>query len=433
MAVSRRSFITRLAAGGAGAAVLAACGPGQGSGPGEDAPQIKFGEPVRVTFWHHQTGVNAETLGEHGAPVQQHERQGHHGQAGVPGGLHGDLPEGDGLHPGRQPPEMAVAYESMVAEYMKANAVVDLEPYAIKGPLAYSSESLNDIYPAYIESNRYPQFNNKLLSFPFTKCLAVNYFNEDLLKAGGVQKYGQAGGVMNFDEFKKGWSPSTKKDANGKPSVYGENIANDTSYIDAFIYANGGALLNNEKTKVRFNEPAGVQVLDMWGQQVKAGSAYSSQGLDYQPDFGAPKVADLHQSSTGYTYLKHAWKDGKEKYNWGIGLIPQKDTAKPETVMFGGNITVFRTTPIKQAASWEWIKFFMDRDQTVEWAIKSGYMPTRKSAAESADMKAQWLYDPQAKQAFDMTPYARPEPNITAWQDIRHPLRTPSPPSPPGR
>ena len=27
--------------------------------------------------------------------------------------------------------------------------------------------------------------------------------------------------------------------------------------------------------------------------------------------------------------------------------------------------------------------------------------------------------NPQAKQAFDLTQYARPEPNITAWQDIR--------------
>ena len=30
-----------------------------------------------------------------------------------------------------------------------------------------------------------------------------------------------------------------------------------------------------------------------------------------------------------------------------------------------------------------------------------------------------WEKDPQAKQAFDLTKYAKPEPNITAWQDIR--------------
>ena len=52
----------------------------------------------------------------------------------------------------------------------------------------------------------------------------------------------------------------------GRPPSTGTHIANDASYIDAFIYANGGALLNNDKTKVRFNEAPGVEVFDMWGQ-----------------------------------------------------------------------------------------------------------------------------------------------------------------------
>jgi ABC-type glycerol-3-phosphate transport system substrate-binding protein len=422
MATSRRNFLTRLAAGGAGAAVLAACGPGQGTGPGAGAPEVKFGEPVSVTFWHHQTGVNAEALEEMVRRFNATNGKGITAKGEHQVGYTEIYQKAMASIQAGQPPELAVAYESMVAEYMKANAVVDLDDYASKGPLAYSKESLNDIFPAYLESNRYPQFNNKLLSFPFTKSLAVRYYNEDLFKSAGVTKYGQQGGVMTFDDFKKGLAAVSKKDASGRPTVYGENIAVDASYIDAFIYANGGALLNNDNSKVRFNEPAGVEVLDMWGQLVQAGSAYVAQGRDYQPDFGGQKVAALHQSSSGRPFIKDFVVDpntGQERFKWGIGLIPQKDPAKPQTVMYGGNITVFRTTPLKQAASWEWIKFFMDRDQTVQWAIKSGYMPTRKSAAESADMKAHWEKEPQAKQAFDLTPSARPEPGIPAWQDVR--------------
>ena len=414
MAVSRRSFLAA-GAGGAAMAVLAACGPTQNQSG--SAPAVTFGEPVSVTFWHTQTGANEKALSEQVAKFNgangknitlKSEYQGSYTQvyqkimAGIQAG---------------SPPDVAVAYESMVAEYMKANAVVDLTDYALKGPQAYSKESLDDIFPQYIEANKYDSFNGKLLSFPFTKSLAVNYYNEDLLKAAGITKLGG----WSFDEFKKMVAGLTKQ-ANGQTSLYGTHITNDTSYIDAFIYANGGALLNNEKTKVRFNEDPGVQVFDMWGQQAKDGQGYTSKGFDYQTDFGAAKVANVQQSSTGYTYFRDAMKDGA-KNKWGIGLIPQKDAAKPVTVMFGGNVTVFRTTPIKQAASWEWIKFFTDKTQTVDWAIKSSYMPLRKSAAESPDMKALWLSDPQAKQAFDLTQYARPEPNITAWQDIRDVLQ----------
>jgi ABC-type glycerol-3-phosphate transport system substrate-binding protein len=418
MAVSRRAFITRGAAGAAALTLLpalAACGPNQNQG--STAPAATFGEPVSATFWHTQTGANEKALTDlvnkfnatNGKNITlKSEYQGSYTQ--VFQKIMASIQAGS-------PPDVAVAYESMVAEYMRANAVVDLDDYALKGPQALSKESLDDIFPQYIEANKYDDFNGKLLSFPFTKSLAVNYYNEDLLKAGGVTKLTG----WTFDEFKKMVATLTKQ-SGGQTGVYGTHITNDASYIDAFIYSNGGALLSNDKSKVRFNEEPGVYVFDMWGQMTKDGQGYTSKGYDFQADFGQGKVANVQQSSTSYTFMRDAMKDGT-KNAWGIGLIPQKEPAKPQTVMFGGNVTVFRTTPIKQAASWEWIKFFTDKQQTVDWAIKSSYMPLRKSAAESPDMKALWQTDPQAKQAFDMTPYARPEPNITAWQDIREVLQ----------
>jgi len=414
MAVSRRTFLTRGAAGATALAVLpalAACGSADSQG--STAPAVKFGDPVTVTFWHTQTGANEKALADvvarfnssNGKNITlKSEFQGNYTQvfqkimAGIQAG---------------SPPDVAVAYESMVAEYMKANAVIDIADYALKGPQAYTKESLDDIFPQYIEANKYDAFNGKLLSFPFTKSLAVNYYNEDLLRAGGVTKLSG----WSMDEFKKMVAALTKKSGD-QTSVYGTWINTDTSYIDAFIYANGGALLNADKTKVRFNEAPTVELFDMWGQMAKDGQAYTSRGFDFQTDFGAGKVANAQTSSTSYTFMRDAMKDGA-KQKWGIGLIPQKDPAKPATVMFGGNVTVFKTTPIKQAASWEWIKFFTDKESTVAWAITSSYMPLRKSSAEDANLKQLWQTDPQAKQAFDLTQYARPEPNITAWQDIR--------------
>jgi multiple sugar transport system substrate-binding protein len=414
MAVSRRTFLTRGAAGVTALAVLpalAACGPAESQG--STAPAVKFGDPVTVTFWHTQTGGNDKALADVVAKFNssngknitlKSEFQGTYTQvfqkimAGIQAG---------------SPPDVAVAYESMVAEYMKANAVIDIADYALKGPQAYSKESLDDIFPQYIEANKYDAFNGKLLSFPFTKSLAVNYYNEDLLRGAGVTKL--TGWTM--DEFKKMVAGLTKKSGD-QTSVYGTWINTDTSYIDAFIFANGGALLNADKTKVRFNEAPVIELFDMWGQMAKDGQGYTSKGFDYQTDFGNAKVGNVQSSSTSYTFIRDAMKDGS-KQKWGIGLGPQKDPAKAATVMFGGNVTVFKTAPIKQAASWEWIKFFTDKESTVAWAIKSSYMPLRKSAAENADLKALWQTDPQAKQAFDLTQYARPEPNITAWQDIR--------------
>ena len=424
MAISRRRFLTT-AAGGAGALAvlpaLAACGPAQNAAS-TGGPNVKFGDPTTVVFWHTQTGANADALQAlvdkfnqtNGKNITlKSEYQGSYTQvfqkimAAIQAG---------------SPPDTAVAYESMVAEYMKADSVVNLDDYALKGALALTKDDLSDIFPQYLDANKYDTFNGKMLSYPFTKSLAVNYYNEDLIKAAGATKTGD----WTFDEYKKMVAAVTKKGSDGKTSVYGTHITVDTSYIDAFIYANGGDLLNKEKSKVRFNEDPGVQIFDMWGQMARDGQAYTAQGYDYQTDFGTAKVVNVQQSSTGWTFFRDEINKAA-KNKWGIGQLPQKDPSKPVTVMFGGNIAVLKNPGgapgLKQAGAWEWIKFFTNKENTVTWSIKSSYMPLRKSAADNADLKALWQSNPQAKQAFDLTPTARPEPNITAWQDIRNILQ----------
>jgi sn-glycerol 3-phosphate transport system substrate-binding protein len=100
-------------------------------------------------------------------------------------------------------------------------------------------------------------------------------------------------------------------------------------------------------------------------------------------------------------------------------IIPQSDPKKPVTVMYGANIAIMKSTPLKQAAAWEFVKWFTDTPQSVKWSIASSYMPIRKSAAQNADLKAYWDKDPIAKQSFDIVTYSVPEPNIPGWQDTR--------------
>jgi ABC-type glycerol-3-phosphate transport system substrate-binding protein len=88
--------------------------------------------------------------------------------------------------------------------------------------------------------------------------------------------------------------------------------------------------------------------------------------------------------------------------------------------MFGANVTVFKSTPQKQLASWLFIKWFSEQANTADWATKSYYMPVRKSAANDEALKTYWTSkDPQGKQAFDAVPTSIPEPNVRGQQDIR--------------
>ncbi|HEX2036639.1 MAG TPA: ABC transporter substrate-binding protein [Chloroflexota bacterium] len=418
MAVTRRGLLSALGRrlGLASAMpVLAACAAltGRTAGP----PAVKFGDPLTLVFWHSHTGEHEKALSEIVAKFNsangknitlRSEYQGPYPQVFQRTMM--------AIQAG-SPPDAALAFEGMVQEYARSGAVVDLDEYLTQGPAALTKESLNDLVPAYLQSGRLEAFKRRLHSFPFAKSLAVHYYNEDLLRDAGWEK----SSGLSFDEFKRQVGAVTKKDGNGT-TVYGHHIRVDASYVDAFIYANGGELLTKDLGKVRFHEPAGVEVFEMWGEMVKQGQAYTARGFNYQSDFGQGKVAGLHDTSASRPFIAAETIDhsaATPRFQWGIGMIPQRDPAKPVTVTFGANLSVFKSTPLKQAAAWEWIKFFSERDQTVAWSIKSSYMPVRKSAAEHSDMKAFWLQHPPAEQAFRLAQYARPEPSIAAWQEIR--------------
>src|SRR6266511_4345981 len=124
-------------------------------------------------------------------------------------------------------PELVHAYESQVADYTKAAVVIDLDPYVNSAKNGLTAASKDDIYKPYFDTNRFPQYNNQLLSFPFSKSLAVMYTNEDVLKASGVTTT-----PKTWAEWEQAVMKATKKDASGKTTQYGYVGTTDASYFN---------------------------------------------------------------------------------------------------------------------------------------------------------------------------------------------------------
>src|SRR5947209_13539214 len=107
-------------------------------------------------------------------------------------------------------PELAHAYESFVADYTKADVVVDLDAYVNSKKNGLDKAQQDDIYKPYFDTNRFAQYGNKLLSFPFTKSLFVMYQNDDVLKQAGVSA------PKTWADFEQAVMKTTVKDASGK-------------------------------------------------------------------------------------------------------------------------------------------------------------------------------------------------------------------------
>jgi ABC-type glycerol-3-phosphate transport system substrate-binding protein len=379
------------------------------SGGGQNAAENAGGKKgIEITFWHTQTQENKVALE---ALCDKFNKENKDGITVRPL-WQGNYPQ---LYNkimaaivGKNPPDVAVSYESMVAEYMKANAVAPLDPY-VNGPNGLSKEDLNDIFPAFLATNRFSEFGGQMLSFPFTKSLLVNYVNMDALKRAGLSQP-----PATWDDFVTDAVRMTHPAQGEAPASKGVAVDINASTIDGWIMAQGGTLLDS--SGANFDSPEAHTVFQGIADLIKKGAAYQTQGDTYMADFGAQRAGMVNTSSTQRTLFKPLINN---KFAWKLAMIPQKNPQKPVTVLYGANLCIFKSTPERQAAAWKFLRWLSQKDQAAYWAIHSSYMPIRKSVAQTPEMQAAWKSDPQGEEAFDLLPYAKPEPNVRGWQEVR--------------
>ena len=308
-------------------------------------------------------------------------------------------------------PALAVAYESHVTEYMANDVVRPLDDLVKDPELGLSEADLADIPEQYLASNRYKQFNNQLLSFPFTKSNLVLYYNKTLLKKAGFDNP-----PATWDEFEKQAAAVTR--LNGKPA-YACNP--DPSTLDGIIYSFGGEVIDEAGASTKFDQPAAVKAFELLGRMAKAKTLIEGTGDDTGGLFASQGAAFVLDSSSGRKNVE----DGVAgKFDWDVAVIPHAADVKPVTVMYGPNICIFKATPEQEKEAWKFVKWFTSPEITARWAQATGYLPVRKSAVDQSDMKAFYEQNPRAKHILDILPLAKGEPNVVGWQEVRDQLAT---------
>jgi ABC-type glycerol-3-phosphate transport system substrate-binding protein len=393
----------------AAAPAAAATKPAEPTKPAAAPKYTTSSSSKDVVFWHTQTGPLAEGLNK---IIDAYNAKTPTGKiAGEYAGGYTQLYQkamaslaGGGL------PDLAVAYESMIADYMKANAVVPLDDYVAAQGTGLTKADLDDFYPSVLNRNRFPEFGGKLLSFPFTTSNLMMYANTDLLKKIGVEKV-----PATWDEFY-----AAGKAVKEKAGLVLHPVSIDASYVHGFIYSRGGKVLDETNTKTLYDQKPTVDTFELFERMAKEGSVVQLKpgSFDDQNDFAAEKTAILIRSSTTRPFLDPLVK---EKFKWGMFTIPQgADNKEKATVLFGANIAVFKSNAEKQQAAWNFVKHFSSPEVTSEWAAIGGYMPVRKAGANIEPYKGFVAKNPELNRAaLDNLPFSLPEPNIVGWQDVR--------------
>lgn len=292
-------------------------------------------------------------------------------------------------------PTMATCYADHVADYLGANAVVDLSSYLTDEELAFTADEgsheeggvtkfgADDYVQGYwVEGEAYQ--TSGLYSVPYAKSTEVLFYNKDFFEENNLtvpttweEMWTLCANIVNNVWSSKDFSDKDKEyyalgydsDSNmfitlceqyGIPYTTNDNI---TTGSDHFLF-------NNDQAKALITTLKGYydnHYLLTKGSMVKASytSTYFTDG----------KVPMTIGSTGGTTY------NDTDNFNVGIAPLPYVDSTHKQIISQGPSVCFMRrcSTAAKRAA-WKFYKFITQSVNSAYYAMETGYDPVRTSS-----------------------------------------------------
>ena len=383
--------------------------------PEPDLDAVSMIDPTgqEVLFWHVSTKIHEELLLQ---LIDEFNTTNEWGITVLPeyGGYYGDIRTKIlAAIAASAPPDLSIAYANQVAEYADAGVIEPLDDYIDSLLFGLKPGDMNDLYTSFLETDRNPVHDNKMMSFPPSRSMELMYYNIDWLERLGYDKPPET-----WAEFKEMCMAATDEAA----GTSGYALSVSASTLAGWIWSRGGDVIAADGQTAVFNSPEGVETLAFLKELIDGGYAYQiAERYGDQTDFANEKALFAIGSTAGLPYYAQAIADedtGEPNFDWSVAPFPHS-TADPVVDVYGPSICVFQTTPEKQVASWLFVRWFTQKEQTVRWAMVANYFPVRRSAIESAEMQAYMDENPQYLKAFGFLQYGRGEPTIAGWETVR--------------
>ncbi|MCE5260300.1 MAG: extracellular solute-binding protein [Chloroflexi bacterium] len=373
------------------AVVVTACKPSAGGAAAAAVDQISLeGKNVEVVLWHNRSQSDQDLLQTMLDEFNASNPYGITARAEIAGASYNDVYNkiNAAIQAG-SPPNIAVAYQNQAAFYRSQDAVIDLSPYINSSKYGLTADDKKDYFAAFLASDANPQFKGETLGFPTQRSLEVMYYNADWLKQLGYDK---------APTDWKTWEEAACK-ASQESGKAGWAFIHEASNFASQIFSRGGRILAEDGQSYVFNSQAGQDTLAMI-QRMAANKCLVeipvSERYGEQNRFANGDVLFVFASSSGMNYYADAVAKAAN-FKWDIAPLPQ--TGDLHMNLYGASMSVFKTTPEQQLASWLVIKFLGEKAQTTRWAAKTGYLPVRASAKE--DVIAAFKADPKWGPAAD--------------------------------
>ena len=228
---------------------------------------------------------------------------------------------------------------------------------------------LDDFFPSLVEVTT---FNGDTYGVPLALSVAEVFYHSDVFEQAGLDP---ANPPTTWKEFL-----AVAQTIHDELGIYGATFALDDPWtFETTVRSNGGAFLDDAGAPVLDSEIA-VAALDDWGAGVASGALlYNADFFETLQTFGAQQVAMFATSSYGTLIYK-------EIAPLVMAMPWPAEEGQVARIPAGGNsLYVFGNSDAERAAAADFIQFLTSTEANAEWAMNSGYMPTRTSSLAAID------------------------------------------------
>ncbi len=293
------------------------------------------------------------------------------------------------------PPHVVQATDSMLIKLVDEKTVEPLDAFV---PAAEKNDYGAGLLTA-------QTFGDKLYALPFNKSMIVLIYDKSVIPTP----------PKTWEEFKKAAEDATIKDKRFG-TVLEPNVYTFSNYYEM----TKGEWINKEQTEVLFNGPEGVEALTFIADLIKSGVATQTKPKEYTSNyFNEGRAAMIATTSASFAYIKPA--SGAE---WGVAPMYTHD--ENGVGLSGANVAMISgLKKEEQEAAAKFMLWLTGKDATLKWGMgKTGYMPVRKSALETADWKAFVKENPIYDVFGQQIDRGVVQPNHQKWADVQKLLTT---------
>ena len=355
-----------------GALALVGCGVEDTDAQQEIEVITELSSPVEIDFWTSMSGANGEVLNEIVNDFNETvgSEKGIHVTATYQGGYSEAKSKVMAALKAGNAPEVVQGTVNDINEYVQSGFVQNLNPYIFNEVIGMND--IDDIYEVYRSESESYTDEHMLYSMPFAKSTDLLFYNETFFTEHGLN-------------VPTTWEEAIEvskqiKEITGKPGL---SIDNTPNYLITMLEQLGAGYTNSQG-ELLFNNETAEEMLQLIQDNINDGiwRTAGEDGYSSAP-FLSENVYMYIGSSAGSSFLVGA------DFNWEATTVPQWDLENQKYIQQGNNIAVINQgkTSDEVYASYEFVKYLVSKEASLKWSMETGYLPIRKSVANSEEFQ----------------------------------------------